>query len=340
MSRFQIVSMLLLTLLACDRAPSREEIVRRLVTQRLAPDMRALTERAEDLTLAARDLKPGADLTPVRKAWREAMLAWERVSVLRLGPIVDNSGLLRARFWPVRTTALAARVHNPPALAPMQVDEVGVDLRGMYALEWLLFVDHQTLTAESEQGALARAATYAFAANAQRYADDGLAKLRDGAGLADRLVERSQETVSKIVNQLVASIETLATDYVAIVLEVDGQGNVRSGEVHGAASGSSRELVLTQLRTAEGIYRSPDGNGLTALVAPVAPKIDARMRAAFDTALRAVIAIDGPLEQVVVRDREKVEEALRALKDLAVALKVDLASALGVTLTFTAGDGD
>jgi uncharacterized protein len=325
-----------LLVVACNRAPSREEVVRDLVAHRLVPDQRALAERARELTSVLATLKPGAELGPAQRAWRDALLAWERVYVFRLGPIVDNSGLLRARFWPLRVQQLEQRVHAPPPLDEPTVDQLGVDLRGMYALEWLLFVDGDTLRADSAQGALARAAASAFAQNVQHYADDGLDKLRNGVELANKLSERGQETISKMVNQLIATVETLATDRLAIVLEMHAFKNLRVNEVQGAPSGSSRELVLAQLRAADRIYR----HGLGALVQPVAPQIDERVRARFDKALRLVNEIDGPLELVVVRDRKKLEEAFRALKELELTTKVDLASALGVTLTFTAGDGD
>jgi predicted lipoprotein len=324
---------LLLLLLACQRVPSREDVLRQLVTQRLVPDQRALSARSHALTSALASLQPGADASAARVAWREALLAWERVYVFRLGPIVDNRGLLRARFWPLRSEAFAQRVKAP--LAPDEVEQLGVSMRGMYALEWLLFAS-DTLQADSPDGALARSAASALAQNVQHYADDAQATLGDGGRLADQLCEHGQETLSKIVNQLVATVETLATDRLAAVLEMHAFKNVRASEVQGAPSGSSRELVLAQLRTSERIYRA----GLAALVVPVAPQIDERVRARFEKALRLVDQVDGPLEQVVHRDRKKLEEAFRALKELEVALKVDLASALGVTLTFTAGDGD
>ncbi len=336
----RIVWLLLLLLAACDRGPSRDEVVRRLITQRLVPDQQALSDRMQDLVNALEKLKPGSDLSAAQAAWRPAMLAWERVYTLRMGPLVDNSGLMRARFWPLRVNALAQRVHNPPTLDSRSVERLGVDQRGMFALEWQLFQDHETLRADSLEGTFARAAANAFAKNMQNYVEMAQTGLRDGAGLADRLCEHSQETVSKVVNQLVATIETLATDRVAIVLEMEAYKNMRASEVIGAPSGSSRELVLAQLRTVDKMYRPGDDYGLGGLVRGVAPKIDESLRARLDKALKLVDAIDGPLEVVVMRDRKKLEEAFRALKELETSIKVDLASALGVTVTFTTGDGD
>lgn len=50
--------------------------------------------------------------------------------------------------------------------------------------------------------------------------------------------------------------------------------------------------------------------------------------------------ISEPLERAVERDQDAITDAVSAVKALELALRVDLASALGVTLTFTATDGD
>lgn len=88
------------------------------------------------------------------------------------------------------------------------------------------------------------------------------------------------------------------------------------------------------------LYLGVGDGGLAALVKPVAPRIDRRVRERFAQANAALARVRMPLESLVVHDRVQVEAAFRALKELELALKVDLASALAVTLTFTAGDGD
>jgi len=115
---------------------------------------------------------------------------------------------------------------------------------------------------------------------------------------------------------------------------------LRGSEVHGAASGTSTELVLAQLVATERLYLGTHELGLHVLTRAAAPAIDDRVRARFDKARARLAALGRPLEQAVVADRAQVVDAFRALKELEAALQVDLASALGVTMTFTTGDGD
>lgn len=332
-------------LLGCGTTPTREQVLRALVQTQLVPSSRALSREMAALVASLRALEQQpaqAALLEARSVWRRALLAWERVYALRTGPIVDNSGLLRARFWPVRAAALEALLAGESAPTPARVDELGVDLRGMYALEWLLFGPGSQNMARSDAAYAAgtRAWAIAFASNAQQYADDALRTLADGSAVAEQLSAAPQESASRLVNQMVATVETLASDRLAPVLEMHAHGALQRAEVQGAPSGSSRELVLAQLRATERLYTGEGGAGLAALVAPVAAEIDHHVRARFAKAIAALTRVDGPLEDVVVRDRARVEDAFRSLKEVELVLKVDLASALGVTMTFTGADGD
>jgi predicted lipoprotein len=339
-----------LLLQACDAAPTRAEVLRSLITRQLVPNTQSLARDAAKLTASLRALsaagEAGAATDPARviaaqRAWRSALLSWERVYTFRVGPLVAQSGLLRARFWPAREPALRARLADSAPVSATSVEQLGVDVRGMYALEWLLFANtNPNVRDGGADGARARALAVAFAENAQGYVDRALNELGDGSGLVDSLAERAQESVSQLVNQMIGTIETLASDRVATVLEMHAHQSVRTSEVQGGASGVSTALVTAQLNATEALYVGHDGDGLSALVRPVAPKIDEQLRARFARARTSVEQLRAPLEQAVVADRARVLSAFRALKELELALKVDLASALGVTLTFSAGDGD
>ena len=341
-ARVAPVLLVLLSLCGCRAAPTREEVLRSLVVGQLVPDMTTLARASAQLTTSVAGLSADPrTLAAAQASWRTALLAWERVYAFRVGPLVDDSGLLRARFWPTRDAALARRLADPEPLNEASVERSGVDVRGMYALEWLLFVaPAQSLLEATPAGERTRAAALAFAQNVQGYADRALVLLADGSALAGTLGQSAQESVSRLVNQMIGTVETLASDRLSIVLELHAHDNLRASEIQGAPSQLSRALVLAQLTATEALYQGREGDGIRALVSPVAPQIDARVRTRFAAARTLLEQLDAPLEVAVVRDRARVLAACAALKELERALKVDLASALGVTLTFTAGDGD
>jgi predicted lipoprotein len=76
------------------------------------------------------------------------------------------------------------------------------------------------------------------------------------------------------------------------------------------------------------------------LVEEPAPSLDQRVRQALAGARAGVAAIGVPLEEAARSRRFTLLAAAVATRTLERSFRVDLASALGVTVTFTSGDGD
>jgi predicted lipoprotein len=146
--------------------------------------------------------------------------------------------------------------------------------------------------------------------------------------------------LSILVNQMIGSIEGLAAHRLEHVLELDKLHRLTPKEVEGWPSGLSHELALAQLVGNERLYRGGTSGGLALLTRATAPAIEERVSERYAAALEAVRALPGPLERIVATDRAKLGAAAAATKALERALKIDLASALGVTITFQTGDGD
>jgi predicted lipoprotein len=111
-------------------------------------------------------------------------------------------------------------------------------------------------------------------------------------------------------------------------------------DVEGGPSGVSHKLGAAVLEVTAALYDGEQGQGLGALVAAVAPAAHERVHGAFATALASIKSFDEPLEAVALADPSKIDALLTACKALEVALRADLASALGVSLTFTSADAD
>lgn len=252
--RLRLLFSLLVSLhgLACERPATREQFLHTLVEQTVVPDQTELARQAAALTTAARmfaNQPEEPNLRTLHACFRAALLAWQRVYVVRTGPAVTSNGLLRALFWPVRERQLDGLLARSTPLTETYADQLGVDLRGMFALEYVLF-DDQTrakLSAPSDEGERLRAAALALASNAQKYADLAKSQLQDGSALARTLESAGHENISRIVNQMIATIEDLASGRLGRVLELQAQGNVQAREVQGGLSASSSELVRAQL---------------------------------------------------------------------------------------------
>jgi uncharacterized protein len=131
---------------------------------------------------------------PAQRAWRDAMLAWERLSAVQTGALVERRSARTLDFQPARPAAIERAMTTPD----IDIASVGSPALGLPALEWLLWRTPL------------RGAPCAYA---QRVAAHlaGEAKSLAAAYAAPR--ERDDETTQRdfaaLLNQLVGGVATL-----------------------------------------------------------------------------------------------------------------------------------
>jgi predicted lipoprotein len=332
-----------LGLAGCSRPATRADVLAGLVERIAVPDLERIVRASAALesAVAALGAADAAALERARKALRAALLAWQRAHAFRQGPVVDSHALLRATFWPARPAAIATLIQSPRVLDASRVAELGVDVKGVFALEHLLFEGPEPGASwlAGEHGARGTALARVLASDVRNLAERAARELGDGSAFARKLADGGQASLNRLVNELLATIETAAVSRVDRVLGLRREGMLARAQLQGGPSGLSAHIPRTWIDAGSDLY-DRDGRGLGELVRTVAPAIDSRVRETFGRASAALQKLDAPLEQLVVREPARLEHAVRALRDLEVAIKADLAGALGVTLTFTSSDGD
>jgi predicted lipoprotein len=335
-------------LAACKRSLTRADVLRSLAENVALPGMRALSEVDARLLRAVQALPPTpstSSLGEVQGALGAALLAWERAYVFRVGPLVESNAFLRARFWPVRKSSFHELLLGDGPIDEANVAQLGVDRKGLFALE-RLFWERVPRPGGGEallfelRPERARGLAISLAKDVQRRSNEAAALLADGKAFVEQFARGGQEHVALLVNQLVESSEAIVSDRFERVLGLYRNGRLHAGELLGDFSGSTTQLTITALRGLSALYLGARADGLCALVQQAAPAIDAHLRAAFGRALEGSEALAAPLAQLVARDASSIERARDRVKVLELALKVELPSALGVTLSIAAGDGD
>ena len=339
-----------LLLAGCRRPapPRREEVLKALVHEVVVPDTSTVVTSSNDLSSAVQTFAAAPSLEALkgaRTAFTTALLAWKQAQCFRNGPMVETNAFVRTLFWPPRPEAIEAAASGTALLDEAFIANLGVDARGVYALEYLLFPleqsDEQALATFAEDaGKRRRELARGLSASIARYAGNAGKALGDGTVYATRFAEDAQIHLSILVNQMIGTVENLAAHRLEHVLRLDKNQRLVPREVEGWPSRTSHRIALAQLTGNERLYRGGKSGGLAALTRATAPAIGARVSERYADAVRAVRALSGPLEVVVKQDQPRLAAAAAATKALELALKVDLASALGVTITFQTGDGD
>jgi predicted lipoprotein len=313
----------------------------------LVVDARAISSVSAELVSELAQLRAAPDsahLTRARAAHKQALLVWQRGIAFPHGPLLETSALVRAAFWPTRRAELARLIQAPQPLDLAAVHGLGVDLKGLYAIEELLFAapgNEPNLAPWVLGPDQTRALQFAWLAaqDVQHYADDARTRLGDGARLAHDWGRDPQAVLNKVVPQLLKSIDAVARR-VANVLGLPRTHTLAATAVQGGPSGLSTELVSAVVEHVRSIYGVRAEATLSELVRALSPAIDERLRALLRATLGALRALASPLEASVRSDPARLQSAFDSLKALEVALRADLASVLGVTITFTSSDGD
>lgn len=293
-------------------------------------------------------------LAAAQTAWREAALTWEQTEVLAFG--AEMTLITPIDKWPTRTSFIDEQIAGTEPLTQATVASFGSTSKGLPALEYLLFdpeLDETALLTRLQNEP--RRLEYAVAA-AQVLAQDAeaLVAVWSSEGYGTTFVEGGtlanedvQSSVSMAVNEMVAVLETMVREELSPPLGSRTYGQPVPEQAEGWRSGTSRANLVANLN---GLNQLFDGNSdgalgfddyLTAQGAmygevPLADAINTQWQAA----LSAVEAIPEPLHTQVVDNPDAVIRARDEITKLLVLVKSDMASQLGVTITFNDNDGD
>lgn len=275
----------------------------------------------------------GAALQSARQQWQGTVRAWDTLSAVAVGPLVQRRSLRQIDFTPPRPELIERAIRAAPADAKA-MERVGTPAKGLPALEWLLWT----------QPAAPATPACRFAVLVAQGVDEEARALAQVFGeLAQRNWLEAEEAavpaMSELVNQWVGGIERLrwaamekplrsaggkppaypraASDTTALSWRAQWQGL----QALGAASGSDLPLPGDGLVPLETYLRGRGLNPLAATLASAAAGIDREMGRITPEAAR-VTAVARPLA---------------SLKRLA---ETQLAPALEVNIGFSDADGD
>ncbi len=309
----------------------------------------------EELDLKCRDLTNAVGKlveTPGRTTQEAAQQAWVsvaqsagRMQCFQKGPVVDRDYVSTFYYWQVLPLRLESIMQSKQPINQSLFDEMGATTKGIFALEFLLFEalpNATALDATGKDGGRRRAFLQALAMDVQTKAGQ-LALDWKAAGHESptaKFVNSGQESVNVLVNQLAQLTENVGERHLNFVLLLPSPISMQLDRIEGARSGHSLTGVLAKLVGARNLYLGADGLGLDDAVGQVNAPLAKRLDEQFETAIASVRSIAAPLDQAVIHNRSSVQKAYEEVHALEVMVKVDLASALGVTLTFSSADGD
>jgi predicted lipoprotein len=341
-----------------DKNVSKDAMLGGIVRDVIAPAYRELNARCRLMTnsFAQFNTHPDAgSLDKARQAWLETLLAARRIQWLQSGPVADREFLASLYYSRVTPPEIEAAVHATQPINDAYIQEIGPMARGLFAIEYLLYgrktyppTDPKTATTALLAGfsqptadrrkQLLLALAQDLEHKSAQLVNDWSATAADSP--AAKFISGGQQTLNVLVNELAHFVEQVEEQHVHFVLVLPNPVARQMDRIENSSSDSSQQSLVEMLEGVEKLFHAKGADSLRAYVAKINPSLDARLNEKLDRAFAAVRAIKAPLEQQVQTDRKPVEASYDKLHDLELFCKVDLASTLGVTITFNSTDGD
>jgi uncharacterized protein len=301
-----------------------------------APRAQELVQHTAELSRATDAYcSQGGALAAAREAWRAALLAWDRVSTVAIGPLVERRSARRIDFSPTRPQLITKAIARQPA-NEAEMENIGTPAKGFPALEHLLWA------APAAPGSAACAYAVQVAADIGREAL-ALDAAFDAATHTELDDTQTVAAMNEAVNQWIGGLDTLRVQGLERpLLERKARAAARpqfsrAASGAGAAERAARWQALRTLAVFEGSEAPYPGVGLVPLEPYLRGKglnpLADQLAAAVQRASRALDAASGNAPA-------RVQAAARQLGALKALVEGQVAAALDIRLGFSEADGD
>ncbi|MEO0543278.1 MAG: imelysin family protein [Pseudomonadota bacterium] len=290
-----------------------------------------------------------AGIEKAQAAFADTFLAWQRVSIINIGPIADAEGPMRVQMWPDpkgfarRAVRNAVRAADPGLLENNALAGRTIALTNLTALEQLLYGDLQSATYACD---LAQS----IAAFQTSIAREFVAQWTPGSAF------RSSFDTAENGNERYPNVDTLVREMLAgAVVHVDrlrkfkllrglgdDENTGRPERTEARASGLGLRSIEVSFRALGDFYNVPFG--LFDLAPDIGGSTDGYLLSETAASVADSLAVEtSTLAQIVQAGGAPADE-LRRYADLVLYqesfLKTGFPASIGLSAGFTAADGD
>ncbi|MBW6416998.1 imelysin family protein [Celeribacter sp. PS-C1] len=277
----------------------------------------------------------------VKPAYDVAFDAWMGLQHLHMGPIEKNGRILAIAFWPdkkgmiPRTLSGYIADQDPVVETPEAFADASIAVRGLFALEYMLFDDQFDGYAEDSYSChLVQAITHdlhrmAAAIKDEWIAPDGFAQTLLMAGEAPQpLYLTKEESVQALYTMLTSSLENTKDQRIGRPIGTFDKPRPERAEAR--RSGRSARNVLLQLEAARDLARN------------LAPGEMPQTEDAFAKTIALTEGLNDPSFEGAgdPMGRLKIEIIGQNISALMGAIANEIGSPLGISAGFNASDGD
>ncbi len=344
-----------------DDTPDRSSVFEQLGDGVIAPNLEGFATRAGELTVAAEAFCGAVEqpqLDALQDAWKATRRPWSRSEAASFGPVRELGVENAIDFWPARSENIESALTTHSNFSAATIDSLGASAKGLPAIEYLLFGDvfddAVVLAAFADADAGAHRCSYlvALSQNLEQRASalhaawvetGGHLEAFKRAGEGREPYPAEQDAVDILVNTIVAHLTEVVDLKLDKPLQTTGDPvELLVSRFCDCALNDLRDNLAGVAALYYGEYEVTEARkpGLHTLVAFVDPALDERVRQQLAAAHTAAMMIDRPLRLALTEQPQEVMSLRTSIDELRRLFKVEVVSALSVTLSLSDNDGD
>ena len=337
-----------------DRGALLESFADRLII----PSFNSLKATAEDLYSAVQTFNANPDLTNLQQlkaAWQAAALAFQKVNAFNFGPAESNTGNLTSDLatFPSNASTIESFVAQMGSTGFDPLNNFSRDTRGLFGMEYLLYSQDESSTLAAFSGTSGSTRRNYLLAIAGDFRDKSVSTANAWPAYRSTFINAKGTdaggSTSQLFNHMLISYENVKNYKLGLPLGVRaGQTAPEPALCEALYSGISVELIRAHFEAIRSVYYGLDQygadgigfddylRGITngdALVNETTTQFDA-----VRTKLQSIPL--SPLSQQVISAPQPATEAYLAMQQLTRYIKTDMSSLMGISITYSSGDGD
>jgi predicted lipoprotein len=268
-----------------------------------------------------------AGLAGPRSIWHKAVIRWERLSAVAIGPVLEHRVARRIDFHPTRPRLILKAIQSAPASA-RDMELIGTPAKGFPALEWLLWIQ----PVQPATPACAYAMRVAKEIGVEAHMLEQAYKLTASRNLKD---QAAQVALGELVNQWVGGLERLRWTHMEMPVRVAGTAGPDAVPVY--PRGASGVVATTWAAQWDLLHTLAVGGGAGSLAALLR---DLGQDQVAENLAGAVARADAGMAGLDPADKTRILATARDLAALKGLVENEVATALGVSIGFSDSDGD
>lgn len=291
------------------------------------------------------------NLEILKSHWITVLNVWKRMELYNIGPIADSFIHSQINRWPSNETIITGFINGTEVINEAFIESKGASAKGVSAIEYLLFENDELTTLNSfttdVNSERRKAYLFALAENLQEKAQ--LLEtywIEYKASFVSQLENGTDGSQNQIINAMVSQIEEIIISKLGNPLGDNSGGIINPEELEAEKSETSLDIIKQNTIALQRCYSGDFANtpfrvGFENYIIELGYEtLNTDIHNRLEACLIAIGNLDNLLKNELAINPGNVTALQNTFTDLLVVIKVDMANAIGSTITFNDNDGD